>query len=104
MVEKRGEGGIVSLQVDHQHIERVRDVFHCVGHIFYHTFCAIEDGQLFSIDNPIHVLVLRLLFLPRTNQVFNEFRELYNNHQLRMESNWTPNQMWLCWMVNPSNP
>ena len=41
------------------------------------------------------ILALRLFFLPRINQAFNEFKELCNNHQIRTESNSIPNQMWL---------
>ena len=50
------------------------------------------------------MLVLRLALLPRINQALNEFKELYNNHQLRTESIWTPKWMWLNGVVNPSNP
>lgn len=47
---------------------------------------------------------MRLLFLVKLNQVLNEFEELYNNHQLQTESNWTPDQMWLNGMLTLSNP
>ena len=50
------------------------------------------------------MLALSLVFLRRINQALNELEELHNNHPLRTEGNWTPNQMWLNGMLNPSNP
>ena len=70
---------------------------------FYYILYAREDGQLFTIENHIDVLILHLAFLPRINQALNKFKESYNN-QLPTESNRTPNQMWLNRVLNPSNP
>ena len=58
---------------------------------FYYIFYAREDGQLFTTDKHIDVLVLRLAFLQRINQALSEFKELYKNHQLWADSHWTPN-------------
>ena len=49
------------------------------------------------------MLALRLVFLRRINQALNEFKELYSNHPLHTEGNWTPNQMWLNDILNLSN-
>ena len=49
------------------------------------------------------MLALHLVFLGRINQALKKFKELHNNHPLRKEGNWTPNQMWLNGMLNPSN-
>ena len=72
--------------------------------MFYYIFYALEDEQLTDIENTVDMLALRLVFLRRINQALNEFKELHNNHLLRTEGNWTPNQMWLNGMLNPSNP
>ena len=108
MVEKRGEGPSSFIAVPstrNQQIERLwRDVFRCVIHMFYYIFYALKDEQLIDIENPVDMLALRLVFLRRINQALNEFKELHNNHLLRTEGNWTPNQMWLNGMLNLSNP
>ena len=72
--------------------------------MFYYIFYALKDEQLTDIENTVDMLALRLVFLRRINQALNEFKELHNNHPLRTEGNWTPNQMWLNGMLNPSNP
>ena len=33
-----------------------------------------------------------------------DFKEAFNNHSVRTESNWTPNQMWTNGMMHPDNP
>ena len=63
-------------------------------------FRALEDEQWIAIENPVDMLALCLAFLRRINQASNEFKELHNNHPLRMEGNWTPNQVWLNGMLN----
>ena len=72
--------------------------------MFYYIFYALEDEQLIDIENTVDVLALRLVFLQRINQALNEFKELRNNHPWHREGNWTPNQVWLNGMLNPSNP
>ena len=37
-------------------------------------------------------------------QALNEFKTLHSNYLLRTEGNWTPSQMWLNGMLNPSYP
>ena len=50
------------------------------------------------------MLALRLMFLRRINQALNQLKELHSNHPLRTKDNWTPNQMGLNGIINPSNP
>ena len=108
MTKKREEGCssfIAGPSTRNQRIERLwRDVLRCVIHMFYYIFYAREDEQLIDIENPVDMLALSLVFLRRINQALNELKELHNNHPLRTEGNWTPNQMWLNGMLNPSNP
>ena len=107
MGEKWGEGRssfIAGPSARDQRIERLwRDVFRCVFHMFYYIFYALEDEQLIDIENTVDMLALRL-FLRRINQALNEFKELRSNHPWHTESNWTPNQVSLNGMLNPSNP
>ena len=74
-----------------QRIEKCGEICFVVFFTFYYILYAREDGQLFTIDNHIDLLVLHLAFLPKINQALNEFKELYNKHQVRAQSNWTPN-------------
>ena len=108
MVEKRGEGRsnfIAEPSTRNQRIEILwRDIFRCIIHIFYYIFYALEDEQLIDIENPVDMLALRPVFLQRIIQALNEFKELHNNHSLGTEGSWTPDQMWLNGMLNPSNP
>ena len=108
MVEKLGEGRsnfIAQPSTRNQRIEILwKDVFSCVIRIFYYIFYALEGEQLIDIENPVDMLALRPVFLQRIIQALNEFKELHNNHSLRTEGSWTPNQMWLNDMLNPSNP
>ena len=48
-------------------------MFFVVSYAFYYILYAREDGQLFTIDNHINVLV----FLTRINQAQNELKEIY---------------------------
>ena len=65
---KNVDSFIVGPSTRNQHNERMRkDVLCCVillrSVTFYYIFYAREDGELFTIDNHIDVLVLRLAFL-----------------------------------------
>ena len=51
-------------------------MFCSVVQMFCYSFYALEDGQLFTIDNPIDVLVWHLLFLSIINLALNKFKEL----------------------------
>ncbi len=81
-----------------------RDVFRCVTVIFYYIFYAMEESGLLLLENPIHVFTCHLVFLPRINNCLKEFKEMYNEHKLRTEQNWSPNKIWFNGMANPNNP
>ena len=64
------------------------------GHLYYYIFYAMEYSGVLDVTNGIHLFTLHLIFIPRINKALADFTEAFNNHNVRTESNWTPNQMW----------
>ena len=79
-----------------QRIERLwRDVFHGCILIFYYVFWYLEENGYLEIDNELHMFCLHYVFTPRINRHLDLFRNGYDNHPLRTESNMTPAQLWV---------
>ena len=108
MVQVRGHGRgsfIAGPSTHNQRTERLwRDVFRCVCHLYYYIFYAMEYSGVLDVANSIHLFNLHLIFIPRINKALADFTEAFNNHNVRTESNWTPNQMWTNGMMHPDNP
>ena len=107
MVQARGDGRgsfIAGPSTHNQRIERLwRDVFRCVAHLYYYVFYAMEYSGVLDVTNATHLFTLHLIFIPLINKALAEFTEAFNNHKVRTESNWTPNQMWTNGMMHPDN-
>ena len=108
MVQARGHGRgsfIAGPSTHNQRIERLwRDVFRCVCHLYYYIFYAMEYSGVLDVTDTTHLFTLHLIFIPRINNALADFKEAFNNHSVRTESNWTPNQMWTNGMMHPDNP
>lgn len=77
-------------------IERLwRDVFYSVIQTFYSLFYYLESADELNIDNDIDMFCLHYVFIPRINAALVEFKEAYNNHNMRTEHNWSPYRMWI---------
>lgn len=48
------------------------DVVHCVVTMFHYIFYAPENESSFTVNNPIDVMALHLLFLTKINQALKE--------------------------------
>jgi len=69
-----------------------RDVYRCVGVLFYEIFYHLEDRGCLNPLNEVDLFCLHYVFLPHINKTLQEFIECWNNHNLSSEQNLTPNQ------------
>ena len=56
-----------------------------------------------DIGNEVQKFILHYVFLPRINHVIKSFMREWNNHALRSERNWTPEQLWANGMMDLRN-
>ena len=95
---------IVGLSVHNQRIKRLwRDVFIGVGHFFYTLFYQIEENGILESTSIINLFCLHYMFLPRMNHQLNLLVEAWNNHPVRTEGHWTPEQIWVNGMISEDN-
>jgi len=47
--------------------------------------------------------ILHYIFVPRINFAISSFVNGWNNHPLRTERNWSPNQLWTSGMIDSRN-
>ena len=87
---------ITGSSVHNERIERLwRDVFRCVGSVFYEVFQSLaEEGRLDPL-NEVDVYCLHFVYIPRINHALKQFVESWNNHPISTEHNQTPNQLFI---------
>ena len=89
----------VVITVSSTHNERIehlwRDVFRCVGKIFYDIFYSLEEGEALDPLNETDIFCLQYVFLPTINKCLHDFVECWNNHRLSSEHCLTPYQLFL---------
>ena len=87
---------ITGCSTHNERIERMwRDVFRCVGVLFYNTFRQLEDDNEFSTLNEVDMFCLHFVFLKRINCALKSFAESWNNHPISTEHNLTPNELFV---------
>jgi len=66
-IQARGRGGVIAgPSTRNQRIERFwRDVFDQVTASFYDFFRTLEQGRVIDLSNALHLIVIRVLYLPR---------------------------------------
>ena len=88
------------------HNERIeclwRDVFRCVGKLFYDTFYSLEQEGALDPLNEIDMFCLHTVFVPRINKCLREFMESWNHHKMSTVHNFTPYQMFVVGTINTS--
>jgi hypothetical protein len=65
---------------------------------------GIIIGGILNTKDPVHMLTLHLVYIPRINRALSELMEAFNHHAVRTERNWTPYQMWVNGMMHVDNP
>ena len=80
------------------HNERIeclwRDVFLCVGTVFYSIFKQLEEEKLDQL-NEVDLYCLHRVFLPHINASLDAFAKSWNNHPISGERNFSPNQLFV---------
>ena len=65
--------------VHNQRIERLwRDIFHCVGHLYYAMFYELEDCGLLDVNDDQDLFALHYTFMPRINSQLKQFASAWN--------------------------
>ncbi len=79
---------ITGTSVHNQRIERLwRDMFSATVKLYYHLFYYLEECNLLDPQNDRHIFALHYIYLPRLNKSLQSFKEAWNKHGLRTESN-----------------
>ena len=63
-------------------------------------FYSLEEHSLLNVEDPLEKYALQFVFKPRINYALVEFVGAFNEHPMRTEHNWSPNQMWVNGMAN----
>jgi hypothetical protein len=75
-------------------IERLwRDVTEKVGLRWYRLFERLEDEGNYNCDNPAHLWLGCVLFLPAINHDLELFRRQHNDHPITTEHNLSPHAL-----------
>ena len=87
---------ITGSSVHNRHTECLwHDTFRCVCHSFYSLFYEMEEIQLLCPTDELQLYSLHCTFSPILNIQLRDFQSSWNNHHLRSEHGFTPNQLWL---------
>lgn len=77
-------------------IERLwRDVWNAVSSIYYDLLHSLEEDDLLDPANCTHLFCAQYVFLPRIQEDLDTFSDGWNNHAIRTEGNFSPNQLWV---------
>ena len=63
----------------------------------------MEESDVLIIGNVLHKFVLHFSFTSRINKALLSFVSAWNDHPIRTEPNWSPNQIWSNGMIDMRN-
>ena len=87
---------ITGKSVHNQRIERLWvDVWKGVINVYSGMFHKMEADNILDPSNEVHIWLLHYIFLPRINRSLELFRNQWNSHGLRTESNMSPMQLFV---------
>ena len=69
--------------------------FRCVIQLYYRLFYHMELEGLLDPLNHKHLFALHYIYKPRIQKSLDDFREGWNNHNIRTENNKTPYQLFV---------
>lgn len=80
--------------VHNQRVERLnRDVNNNIRRRFGPIFYGLENEGTLNVSDKLDIALLHSLYLPRINEVLQNFKDAHNNHQIRTEGNLTPTEL-----------
>ena len=97
MLENRGPGRgsiFTGSSIHNQCVEHIwRDMHRCVTQLYYKLFYYLEERGSLDPVNELHLFALHYVFLERINKSLTSFKNGWNMHSIRTESNHSPLQL-----------
>ena len=91
---------VIILKHSISRIERFwRDLWIGCISIYYNLFQYMQQKNILDDTNPIDMLALHIVYIPRIQSHIHSFIDMYSHRPLRTERNQTPYQLWTQGMV-----
>lgn len=85
---------IVGSSVHNERVERMwRDINRLVCDQLRDEFYALENNNLFDVDNEVDIFCLQAAYINYINMALSQYQLAHNNHSIRTAGNYTPLQL-----------